>query len=55
MGVLHDVVDLWKYLKDNPQEEARFNQCFNCRKLDTCDLGYEAEDAEGMCKECDPL
>ena len=27
---------LLKYLKENPHEAERFNQCFNCLKLKSC-------------------
>ena len=44
---------LLRYLKDNPHEAERFNQCFNCLKLGTCKTECE-EDENGMCKECIP-
>lgn len=42
---------LLRYLKDNPHEAERFNQCFNCLKLETCKKECK-EDENGMCKEC---
>lgn len=45
-----NVKELLQYLKDNPHEAERMDQCFNCKKLSTCTLGDEAEDAEGMCR-----
>lgn len=30
---------LLKYLKENPHEAERFNQCFNCLKLKSCKKG----------------
>ena len=45
---------LLKYLKDNPHEAERFNQCFNCLKLRTCKKDCE-EDENGMCKEHIPI
>lgn len=45
-----DVKGLLQYLKDNPHEDERMDQCFNGKKLFICTLGDEAEDDEGMCK-----
>ena len=45
---------LLKYLKENPHEAKRFNQCFNCLKLKSCKKDCE-EDENGMCKECGPI
>lgn len=45
---------LLKYLKENPHEAERFNQCFNCLKLKSCKKDCE-EDENGMCKECVPI
>lgn len=45
---------LLKYLKENPHETERFNQCFNCLKLKSCKKDCE-EDENGMCKECVPI
>lgn len=44
---------LLEYLKNNPHEEERFNQCFNCRNLNTCDDSNE--DENGMCLNHIPL
>lgn len=49
-----DVRLLLEYLKDNPHEVERFNQCFNCLKLGTCEKNCK-EDKHGMCKECIPI
>ena len=46
--------DLLKYLKENPHEAERFNQCFNCLKLKDCKNDCK-EDENGMCKECVPI
>ena len=40
---------LLKYLKENPHEAERFNQCFNCIKLKSCKKDCE-EDENGMFK-----
>lgn len=40
-----------QYLKDNPDEAKRLDQCFNCKYLKTCTLeDDEAEDENKMCK-----
>lgn len=44
------LTELLDYLKDNPQEEKRFNQCFNCWKCETCDFDDKKyEDENGIC------
>ena len=43
---------LLKYLKENPHEAERFNQCFNCLKLKSCKKDCEEDE---MCKECVPI
>lgn len=46
--------DLYEYVKNNPHEQKRFDQCFNCKLLETCN-GECEEDENGMCKMCEPL
>lgn len=42
--ILHTINDM------SDKDKKRFNQCFNCKKLDTCTLEEESEDKNGMCK-----
>ena len=41
---------LIQYLQENPNERERMNQCFNCRKIITCNTDKVEEDGNGMCK-----
>lgn len=49
-----DLEEFLEYLKANPHEAERCNQCFNCRKLQRCNID-DNEDENGMCKEYVPV
>lgn len=51
---IDELKELLNYLKDNPHEKDRFNQCFNCLKLRNCN-GDCKEDENGMCKGYIPI
>jgi hypothetical protein len=43
-----------QFLLDNPREAKRFNQCFNCWMLGTCNYNNEKyEDENGLCTKCE--
>lgn len=49
-----EFIELLEYLKENPREVKRFDQCFNCEKLNKCKEDCK-EDENGMCLEHMPL
>lgn len=49
MSEPHNLKELLEYLKSNPHEVERFEQCFNCGKLSTCNE-EDCDDENGMCK-----
>lgn len=55
---LRNIIQLrewYENMKANPHEAARANQCFNCKELETCERGGEAEDENGMCRYYKPF
>ena len=50
---LRDILHTISTMSD--KDKKRFSQCFNCKKLDTCDKDESDEDENGLCKFYDEL